>query len=184
MDDEVHGEEDGHQQRGQKRRFWQFNDSRPEPEPLIQPARKHKASKRRAGLSTQQPKEVDMSASSLSSRSAKPGVGQLMAEQGTRATAEQTEALYTTPDGWTVINDSLADSASNVSEEDAEYAQGGGSSTDGKHGDSSERSEAVLEAFDSAKEQPPEAAATSKAPEEIQATAKQKGVDPTPATWQ
>ena len=191
VDDDGDELVDGRQQRGQKRRFWQFNDSRPEPEPLIQPARKQKASKRKASLSAQQPKEVDMSANSLSG-SARPESAQLTAEQGIDATEEQTEGLFTTPDGWTVINDSLTDGASSGSEEDilpgsasleevSLLAQEAGSSTGVKHSNGSERSEAMPRAFNFAEEQLPEAsaAASFKASGRVQAAAKQKGMEHT-----
>ena len=193
--------EDRPDQRGQKRRFWQFNDSRPEPEPLLQPSRKQKAPKRKGSHSTQQPKVVDMSASSLSSRSAKAKSAQLTTEQAASPTEEGIEGPYTTPDGWTVINDSLVNSASRGAEEDilpgsvgkanvslqraymvaAEGAQDVDSSTgvNDSGSQSIEPGKAWPEAVTFAEEQLPEATAAArfKAPERIQSTAKQKGTE-------
>ena len=198
-DDDAYDEVHVPEQNGSRRRFWQFNDSRPEPEPLLQPSRKQRSPKRRS--SSQQPKEVDMSANSLSSGLAEPTPLQTATKEAALVKGEGTEAPYTTPDGWTVINDSLIDSAAQKAEEDLlprprswengglrngskrslEGAQEAGSSKGAKHSkrESPERSNAKPEADSSGKEQLPgdAAGAIAVAPDSLPSTVKQAGAD-------
>ncbi len=187
------------EQSASRRRFWQFNDARPEPEPLLQPSRKQRSPKRKS--SSQQPKEVDMSANSLSSRLAEPESLQPAAKEAAHVREEGAEGPYTTPDGWTVINDSLIDSASGKTAEDLlprprsmengglrngsrrvlEGAQEVGSSKGAKHSkrESSERSNGKSEAGSSGMEQLPgvTAATIAVASDSLPSTIKQEGAE-------
>lgn len=185
---------------GSSRRFWQFNDSRPEPEPLLQPSRKQRSSKRKS--TSQQPKEVDLSANSLSSRFAEPKPLQSTAKEAAHLTEERIEGPYTTPDGWTVINDSLMDSIPGESGEDNLQRHGSmenvslrngnkrylgeaqevGSSDGAKHSrrEGSERNGSRSGESKTAEEQQPrtKAGATGPASEGFPSTAKQRGAEP------
>ena len=59
-----------------------------------------------------------MSANSLSSRLAEPLSLQPAVSEAPHLAEAGSEGPYTTPDGWTVINDSLIDSAAQKAEED------------------------------------------------------------------
>ena len=174
-------------------RFWQFNDSRPEPEPLLQPSRKQKSPKRKSP--SQEPREVDLSANSISSRVAEARSSQSTAKEAAQLTEERSEGPYATSDGWTVINDSLMESApgelrqprsmeslKDGSKRYLEGAQEVWSSKGAKHSrrEGSERNGSRSVAFDSAEAQQPEAKAgvTSPASEGLPSTAKQRGAEP------
>ena len=173
-DEDVYEEASLPEQDGSRRRFWQFNDSRPLPEPLLQPSRKQKSPKRKASSGAQQPREVDMSGSSLSSRFAEAVPLQSATAQAASVTDDGAEGPYTTPDGWTVINDSLIDSAV------LDRVQESGSSRGAKQSrwESSERDNARSEAVSSAEGQQPEATAgASSLMSDGIHTAKQRGAE-------
>ena len=175
-DEDVYADVSAPEQNGSRRRFWQFNDSRPEPEPLIQPSRKQKSPKRRGPSAAHQPREVNMSGNSLSSRFAEPISWPSTTSETAYATEEGTEDSYTTPDGWTVINDSLIDSASQELEE--EGSLGRRSMEHASLGNGTERSlEGAQEVGSSRGAQHSKRGTSSLASNGIPSTASQRGAE-------
>lgn len=110
-------------QSGQKKRFWQFNGSRTQPDQPDQQPSKQKASKQK-DPSTQPPTEMDMSQNSLSSHSMHNA--ELDHEPDSQPAEEEVILLteggvggpFKFSDGWTVINDSLDESFTPESDPD------------------------------------------------------------------